>query len=231
MLPPGWPNRLLTADATVAARVGHLCDLCVSSLDISGASVQLIASGPHRVTVHATDRVADQLDDLQLELGEGPAVDAVRTTGPMLEDELEHAGALRWPWFSPAAVRLGVGAAYAWPVQVGATPLGILGLHRRRPGALEAAEVADAAVVADAVAIVLLDTPDIGSADVLVWIITDQSRFRAEVHQATGMLTVQLDLGILDAFARLCAAAYADARSIGDLAHDIITHRIRLDAG
>ncbi len=229
MLPPNWPEQLLTAGGTVAARVGHLCDLCVSSLDISGASVQLIAGDPHRVTVHATDPVADQLDDLQLELGEGPAVDAVRTTGPVLEDELEHAGALRWPWFSPAAVRLGVGAAYAWPVQVGATSLGILGLYRRRPGTLEDAEVADVTAVADAVAIVLLDAPDIGSADVLVWIITDQSRYRAEVHQATGMLTVQLNLGILDAFARLCAAAYADGRSIGELAHDIVTRRIRLD--
>lgn len=229
MLPPGWPEQLLTAGGRVSSRVARLCELCVSSLDISGASVQLIASEPHRVTVHATDRVAARLDELQVELGEGPAVDAARTTGPVLEDELEHAGTLRWPWFSPAAVRLGVAAAYAWPVQVGATSLGVLGLYRQRSGALADAEVADVAAVADAVAIVLLDTPEIGSVDVLVWVLTDQTRFRAEVHQATGMLTVQLDLGILDAFARLCAAAYADGRSVGELAHDIVTRRVRLD--
>ena len=83
--------------------------------------------------------------------------------------------------------------------------------------------------MADAAAIVLLDTPEIGSPDALVWVIADDTRFRAEVHQATGMLTVQLHLDVLDAFARLCAAAYTDGRSIAELSHDIVTRRTRLD--
>src|SRR4051812_26581057 len=112
MLPPGWPEQLLTARGTVTSRVARLCELCVSDLDVSGASLQLIASGPHRMTVHATDRMTDQLDDLQLELGEGPGVDVARSASPALEDHLTGSGAIRWPWFSPAAVRLGAGAAY-----------------------------------------------------------------------------------------------------------------------
>jgi hypothetical protein len=228
MLPPGWPEQLLTAGGTVTSRITRLCELCASELDVSGASLQLIAAEPHRVTVHATDRIADQLDDLQVELGEGPAVDATRTASPALENDLEDSGAVRWPWFSPAAVRLGAGAAYAWPVQVGATSLGVLGLYRRFPGALAASELADAFALTDAAAIVLLDAAEIGSADALVWVIADDSRFRTEVHQATGMLTVQLHLGVLDAFARLCAAAYADGRSIAELSHDIVTRGTRL---
>lgn len=229
MLPPGWPEQLLTAGGTVTARVARLCELCVSSLDVSGASLQLIAAGPHRMTVHATDRMTDQLDDLQLELGEGPGVDARRSAVPALEDDLMDSGATRWPWFSPAAVRLGAGAAYAWPVQVGATLLGVLGFYRRSPGILSNTDHSDGVAVADAAAIVLLDAPEIGSPDALVWVIADDSRCRAEVHQATGMLTVQLRLDVLDAFARLCAAAYADGRSIAELSHDIVTRRTRFD--
>jgi hypothetical protein len=229
MLPPGWPEQLLTARDTVTSRVARLCELCVSNLDVSGASLQLIASGPHRMTVHATDRMTDQLDDLQLELGEGPGVDVARSASPALEDHLTDSGAIRWPWFSPAAVRLGAGAAYAWPVLVGATSLGVLGLYRRCSGSLADADRSDAFAVADAAAIVLLDAPGIGSPEALVWVIADDSRFRAEVHQATGMLTVQLHLGVLDAFARLCAAAYVDGRPIAELSHDIVTRRVRLD--
>jgi hypothetical protein len=228
VLPPGWPAQLLTVGGTVTSRVAHLCELCVSSLDVSGASLQLIAAGPHRVTVHATDRMTDQLDELQLELGEGPGVDVARTAAPALEDDLEASGAIRWPWFSPAAVRLGAGAAYGWPVQVGATSLGVLGFYRRSPGSLPNTDRADAVAVADAAAVVLLDAPEIGSPDALVWVIADDSRFRAEVHQATGMLTIQLRLDVLDAFARLCAAAYAGGRPIAELSRDIITRRIRL---
>lgn len=229
MLPPGWSEHLLTAGATMTSRAARLCDLCVTSLDVTGASLQLIADGPHRVTAHATDQVAERLDDLQVELGEGPAVDAVLLAATVLEDELEREGPTRWPWFSPAAARLGAGAVYALPIQVGATSLGLLDLYRRSPGPLEHTALATATAMADAAAIVLLDAPDFEPVDVLVWVIADHSRFRAEVHQATGMLTIQLRLGVLDAFARLCAAAYADGRSVADLSHDIVTRRIRLD--
>ena len=94
-LPPGWSEHLLTAGDTVGSRVARLCELCVSSLDVSGASLQLIADGPHRMTVHATDRMTDQLDDPQLALGEGPCVDVARTAGPALEDDLKDSGAIR----------------------------------------------------------------------------------------------------------------------------------------
>jgi hypothetical protein len=226
MLEPGWPQRLPTAGGTVDQRLGRLCTLCTEGLDVTGASVQLVASAPHRLTVHATDPVAGRLDDLQQELGEGPAVDVLRTGGQVLEEYLDQAA--RWPWFAPAAVTLGAAAVFAWPVRVGATSLGILGLYRQRSGPLPREELADAVALADAAAIVLLDNPAIDSADALVWVIADHSRFRPEVHQATGMLTVQLGLGLLDAYARLCAAAYADGRSTAALSRDIVARRTRL---
>jgi hypothetical protein len=228
MLTAGWPRELLSAGGTSRARIARLCDLCAGGLDVSGAAVQLVATAPHRLTVHATDAVADGLDRLQHELGEGPAVDVVRGLGPVLEPDLT--GTSRWPWFAPAASRLGAGAVFAWPLKVGTTVLGVLELYRDAAGMLSGPELADAAAVADAAAIVLLDSPAIGSADTLVWVITDGSRFRPEVHQATGVLTVQLGLGILDAFARLCAYAYTDGRPVAAVARDVIDHRVRLEA-
>jgi hypothetical protein len=51
----------------------------------------------------------------------------------------------------------------------------------------------------------------------------------AEIGQATGMLTEQLGVGITEAFVRLRAYAYARDRRLSDIAHDIVTRRLRLD--
>jgi AmiR/NasT family two-component response regulator len=51
---------------------------------------------------------------------------------------------------------------------------------------------------------------------------------RAEIDQATGMLTEQLGVGIAEAFIRLRSYAYAHDRRLSDLAGDIVARRLRL---
>jgi AmiR/NasT family two-component response regulator len=53
---------------------------------------------------------------------------------------------------------------------------------------------------------------------------------RAEIDQATGMLTEQLGTGIADALLRLRAYAYANDRRLADVAGDIVARRLRLSA-
>ena len=49
---------------------------------------------------------------------------------------------------------------------------------------------------------------------------------RAEVHQATGMVLVQLDITPKDAFARLRAYAFAQRRPLSDVARDVVARRL-----
>ena len=51
---------------------------------------------------------------------------------------------------------------------------------------------------------------------------------RAEIDQATGMLTEQLGVSITDAFVRLRAYAYASDLQLADVARDIVARRLRL---
>ena len=51
---------------------------------------------------------------------------------------------------------------------------------------------------------------------------------RAEIDQATGMLSEQLGAGIGDAFVRLRAYAYAHDLRLTDAARDIVARRLRL---
>jgi hypothetical protein len=53
--------------------------------------------------------------------------------------------------------------------------------------------------------------------------------YHAEVHQATGKLSVELDISIDDAFVRLRAHAFATDRPVNDVAHDVVAGRLRLN--
>ena len=52
---------------------------------------------------------------------------------------------------------------------------------------------------------------------------------RIVVHQATGMIAVQLDETPADALARLRAMAFQSGRSIYDIAQDVVERRVRFD--
>ena len=54
------------------------------------------------------------------------------------------------------------------------------------------------------------------------------SGLRTIVHQAAGMLSVQLDLPVVDVLARLRAHAYAQGRPVNDVAQRIINRELRL---
>ena len=53
----------------------------------------------------------------------------------------------------------------------------------------------------------------------------------AEVHQATGMVSAQLGVPMDEAFVRLRAHAFADRRSLRDVARDVVARRLRLPGG
>ncbi|WP_251018145.1 ANTAR domain-containing protein [Streptomyces sp. ISL-1] len=51
-------------------------------------------------------------------------------------------------------------------------------------------------------------------------------KVRAEIDQATGILTVQLGVGIEEAFVRLRAYAYAQGRRLAEVAADVVARRL-----
>jgi hypothetical protein len=124
---------------------------------------------------------------------------------------------------------------FAMPVLVAGEYMGALDLFRRRPGLLEADDLAGALVAAELAELPLLDllAEDLQTAmadpDSLLW---DElsSITRAEVSQATGMLVAQLDVEPAEALVRLRAHAYAAGRTASAVARDILDRRLRLDA-
>jgi hypothetical protein len=208
-----------------AARGGRVsaADVCaavVPGIRVTGAWLSAAVDAQAGHLMQATDEVARQLADLQLTLGEGPLLDASASSGPVLASELtDGEWGTRWPAFGPAASKAGAAAVFAFPLAVGAIRAGVLGLYRDRPGPLTSFQLGDALVFADTATLLLLDAHE-RPAD-LAW-------HRAEIDQATGMLTEQLDVSITDAFVRLRAYAYVNDIQLADVARDIVARRLRL---
>lgn len=206
---------------------------CLSALSVSGVGVALMtADGPSGVVLAATDRRARQLEELQFALGEGPCVEASSSGRPVLRPDLAatgSAGSARWPQFGAAALEAGVQAVFAFPLRVGAIHVGVLDLYRDTPGPLAALELADALAFADAATVVVLHLQDHDERGGVSSALTGPIDSQAEVHQATGMITIQLGISLAEALLRLRAHAYARGRTVSAVAADVVNRRLYFD--
>ena len=148
----------------------------------------------------------------------------------MLIADLESASA-RWPGFVPEALAAGARAMFALPLQAGAIRVGVLSLYRAVPGHLTAGELDDALVFADTALQLLLDASSGISGSPGYQPMNGLSEGRAAVYQATGMISVQLDVSIEEALVRLRAYAFAGSAALGDIAAEVVSRRLRFDSG
>ena len=202
----------------------------MSAAGVDSAAVAVALSASPRETMYASDRVAAEVEELTLTLGEGPGVDAF-TGGPALVADLTASDCLaRWPVFAPAAAQAGVRAVFALPLQVGGIRLGVLDLYRAQPGDLDREQLADALVLADTACALLLDAAPQRDRPRLNGGGPEQAGSpHPEVHQATGMITVQLGVSVAVALIRLRAYAYAHDRRLRDVAADVVARRLRFE--
>lgn len=207
----------------------RLCAECLSALSVSGVGVALMtADGPSGVVLAATDGRARKLEELQFALGEGPCVEASGSGRPVLQPDLT-AGSARWPRFGAAALEAGVHAIFAFPLRVGAIHVGVLDLYRDVPGPLTAPDLTNALAFADAATIMVLHLQDHGEHGGGSAALSGPIDNQAEVHQATGMITIQLGINLAEALLRLRAHAYATGQTVSAVAADVVNRRLHFD--
>lgn len=204
----------------------HLCELCVEHLGVDGVGVAMIVAGnPHGLGV--SDEWVAAVELLQQALGEGPCVDAYATGRMVTEPRL--AGAARWPMFAPAGAEQRVGAAFAFPLQIGRARLGALDLYRFEPGPLGAEAVHDALAVATVVTGTLLGAMAGARAGTLPRALDGLIDDQAVVYQAAGMVSVQMGVSIEDAHVALRAHAYAQGSTVAVVATSVVGRWLRFD--
>jgi hypothetical protein len=215
-----------------AVSAAHVCAACVAAAGVDGAAVWLATTTDRRALVHASDQVAVRLDDVQFTLGEGPCVDAWTGGGPVLVPDLDSAdAAVRWPVYAPAAVAAGARALFAFPLQVGAIRVGTLDLYRAKPGSLSGEQLSYALAGSfAALSVVLAAThPAPQGTDEAegIWPFDGLGVGWTEVYQATGMVAVQLGIGLQEALVRLRARAFASGLPLAEVARLVVDRTLR----
>jgi GAF domain-containing protein len=202
---------------------------CAGVLGVTGVTVTVLVAGGTGEVVWRTGAGSTRLDDLQFTLGEGPAVDAAASGGLVLEPDLTAVPAHRWPVFTHAALDLGVRAVFAVPLQIGAVCLGVLLAHRDTPGRLKGGGLADMLAFAEAAAHALLGHGS-GVAGEPEWLSGQPAGYRAQIHQATGMMSVQLGLTQADALLRMRGYAFSHRLALADVAANVVSRQLRFDS-
>ncbi|MEX2032326.1 MAG: GAF and ANTAR domain-containing protein [Dehalococcoidia bacterium] len=200
----------------------RLVAACVSVLSVTGAGIMIMVDGGHRGTLGSSDATMGIVEELQFTLGEGPCLDSYRLGKPVFEPALADPVTPRWPTFTAPAVEAGVQAIFGFPLQIGAIRLGALDVYFDHPGDLTRLQLGDALVMADVVTHEILELQAGAPPDALASELDTVENLRAVVHQASGMLAVQLDIPVADALIRLRAYTYAEKRRVNDVAHDVV---------
>lgn len=181
-----------------------------------------------RGSLGTTNEVSQLIEELQYTLGEGPCVDAYAQDRVVSEPDLADPVTPRWVAFTPAVLRAGVRALFGFPLRIGTVRLGALNLYRDQPGALSEDQYADALTLAGLAARSVLHAQAQTPSGAVPSQLETGADFRFVVHNAAGMVSVQLDTTIADALIRLRAYAFSHDRPLTEVAQDVVGRRLWL---
>lgn len=216
-------------DALESAPAGNVIErLCAGAAELLGTpgiAVAVATAGPELLTLGLTD-ACGPLDRLQSDFGEGPAWAAHDSGWPVIVPDLGQDD--RWPAFGPAASDLGLQAVFAFPLRRGSARIGALTLYRLVAGELTDDEHADAVAVARVAVGLILASQAGRPVDDLDELFRDGGHDEAAIHQASGMVSVQLGIAVAAALSVLRAHAFAEGRPLRDVAADVVARRLRM---
>jgi len=206
-----------------------LCSVAAEITELSGAGIALSSAGDQKTPWCTSNRVAQELMDLEIMLGEGPGDEASRSGVANQELNLMEPESSRWMMYSPEAAATGARAVFGFPVRIGAARFGALSLFRDEPGPLSETQTSDAYLMASVIGRAILTMQAGAPGDALAGELDGQSTLDFSVHQAAGMLSVQASLSVRDALVALRAHAFATKTAPSVLAQRVVDREVRFD--
>jgi hypothetical protein len=210
--------RQLPASPMSAADGATLCAPYLLGFPIDGAAISTVGSSFGGETVAASDPTAALLDEIQLDLRQGPCWDAVEGAVPITI--IDTVTDTRWPLFADAVSQTGIRAVFAFPLHFAGLPIGAVDVYSRTPGPLTNTIIDGIAAASDTTSLRVL-------AAVLGENAVERSNTpssRLLLDQATEMILARYRITAEDALLLLRAHAFTHDRTITDVARDVV-HR------
>lgn len=204
---------------------------CARALGAEGVALSLLVGADRTAEpLWCHPELSARFEELQFTLGEGPGPEAVRTGLPVLEPDLDRVRPERWPVLLPGARDMGVQGVCGFPLGIGAIRVGVLTVLCAGDRRISEQQYADATALTAALTGAFLNgnghvnSTAPGPDAIPDW---PTGLNRPVVHQATGMISVQLGVPMQEALLRLRAHAYGSERALGEVAADVVARRLR----
>ena len=209
----------------LAAALQRVCRAVTDLLALKGAVVHVVSTTDGAAVAACSDEESRAVAELQFTANEGPAMLAFRTQRPVFVPALDSAFD-RWPGFASLAVERGVRGLFAFPLQEGAVSFGVLELYVDGAGPLDAQGLVMAGAFARAATEVFLDGDTVTATGELDSGLSASFVDRARIHQAQGMVMVDLGIPLAEALARMRARAFATEVTLLEVADEVIAGRL-----
>jgi transcriptional regulator with GAF, ATPase, and Fis domain len=219
----------LVSDFDVLELLQTLVDQATLLFDASAAGIIIGPDDAHLEVVASTSEKSRLVGLMQLEVGEGPCVEAV-TTGQVVSVADVRAIADRWPAFAAQAAGAGYVSVHAIPLRLRGQVIGSLNLFREHEGVLNEADAIAAQALADVATISVLQERTIRDTTV----VHDQLRHaldsRVVIEQAKGVIAHTHGVDMDEAFRLIRAEARSTSTAMPALAAEIVAGRVTLGA-
>jgi GAF domain/ANTAR domain len=208
----------------------HVALVCQDLLAASGVGLYLLGGDGAVEPVYGTTTATEQMIELQVTLGEGPAMSAMYAGRPVLAADISDRRHLtRWPLLAPAAMAEPLAAIFAFPLVMGAITIGALEVYRVEAEPLSDDDLGCGLLFAELMTVQMLgQVGEAGAVDGQEFFVDRfHGRWQA-VHQATGIIAVQLRCSLTDAFLRLRGHAFAHGRRLSEVADEVVGGILRI---
>jgi GAF domain-containing protein len=220
----------LVDDYDMIELLDRLVGYSVALLAADAAGIMLGDARAELRVVASSSEDAEVMELLALQADEGPCLECFQTGAPVSVPDLADAVA-RWPGFVAAVSQRGAfRSVHALPLRLRGRPIGVLSLFHGAPGALPVADLALGQALADVATIGILSERAIRSSEVLSEQLQTALNSRVIIEQAKGVLAQRDGIGMEAAFDRMRRYARTNNRRLGELARQVVTGEVDLDA-
>ncbi|GAA4880147.1 GAF and ANTAR domain-containing protein [Pseudonocardia benzenivorans] len=194
-------------------------------LAADAAAIMLVDANGGLRTVAASSEDAELMELLQLQAGEGPCVECVRTSAPVAVVDLSDTD--RWPRFVAAvAARTEFRSVHALPLRLRGQAIGAMNLLHSVPGPLPEDDLALGQALADVATIGILAERTVRRTEVVAEQLQTALNSRVIIEQAKGVIAQYGGVPMDQAFERLRGYSRRHNLRLAEVARNVVNGRL-----
>ncbi len=227
---------LRNATRDYARRIADTYDLGHALYSVTDHSLQILGCDGAGVSVAdpegrlrfitATEQSVVRIEEEQAVAQEGPCFEAYESGQVVVTGDLEQEQ--RWERYRSTALDAGFRAVAGVPMLVGDVRIGAMNLYRQQPHEWSEEELEVAQLLGDMASGYISNHRTLQASQRLAEQLQEALDSRVIVEQAKGVLAVQHDSSVADAFQLLRSYARSNGRRLHEVAREVVEHRLQL---